>query len=145
MIKPMFSGLKHLFTLVFFLASSAPFLAQDPPSIKVRKSSNLAKVVLDNTTYKLVVMDRFGNPTEARILNYRLHIKLKRETKVFEGNSNFLTREMVNFLNGLNSATKIFFTELKAEEKEGHLTDLPDLIDTWFPDCSNCDKKRNRK
>jgi hypothetical protein len=141
----MCSSLKHLFTLVFLLTFSAPLWAQDPPSIKVRKSSNLAKVVLDNTSYKLVVMDRFGNPTEARILNYRLHIKLKRETKVFEGNSNFLTREMVNFLNGLNSATKIFITDLKAEEQEGHLTELPDLIDTWFPDCSNCDKKRNRK
>jgi len=141
----MYSGFKRLLLVISLLTQGMTLLAQDPPSIKVKKSSNLAKVAFDNTAYKLVVMDRFGNPTEARILNYRLHVKLKRETRVFEGNSNALTREMVNFLNGLNSATKIFFTDLKAEEKEGHLSDLPDLIETWFPDCSNCDKKRNRK
>ena len=140
----MYSGFKRLLLVLSLLTQGMTLLAQDPPSIKVKKSSNLAKVAFDNTTSKLVVMDRFGNPTEARILNYRLHVKLKRETRVFEGNSNSLTREMVNFLNGLNTATKIFFTDLKAEEREGHLSDLPDLIETWFPDCSNCDKKRNR-
>jgi hypothetical protein len=138
-------GLKHFLFLLCFFTQGFVLNAQDPPSIKVRKISNLAKVVLDNSNYKLVVIDRFGNPTEARILNYRLHLKLKRETKVFEGHSNSLSPEMISFLKGLNSATKIFFTDIKAEEEGGHLAELPDLIDTWFPDCSNCDKKRSRK
>lgn len=120
-------------------------LAQDSPSIKVRKESRLAKVVLDNSAYKLVVLDRYGNPTEARLMHYLLHVKTKRETRVFEGHTNALSREMVNYLNGLGSATKIFFTEIQAEEEGGHISNLPDLIETWFPDCSNCDKKRNRK
>ncbi len=131
------------FSIVFTINTS--LTAQETPSIKVRKSSNLAKVVLDNSAYRLVVIDRFGNPTEAKILNYRLHIKLKRNTRVFEGNSNSLTREMISVLNGLNDATKIFFTEIKAEEDEGHLISLPDLIEVWFPECGNCEKKRNRK
>ncbi len=141
----MFSCLKHLLLALSLITLSSVLKAQDPPSIKVRKSSNLAKAVFDNTSDKLIVMDRFGNPTESRILSYRLHIKLKRETKVFEGHSNSLTPEMMSFLKGLSSATKLFFTDIKAEEEGGHLTDLPDVIETWFPECGNCDKKRNRR
>lgn len=141
----MFNFLKYLLLLMGMLNTCPAVLAQDPPSIKVRKSSNLAKAVFDNTSDKLIVMDRFGNPTENRILFYRLHIKLKRETKVFEGHSNSLTPDMLNFLKGLSSATKLFFTDIKAEEEGGHLTELPDVVEAWFPECGNCDKKRNRK
>lgn len=141
----MFNSLKYLLLLMGMLIVCPAFLAQDPPSIKVRKSSNLAKAVFDNTSDQLIVMDRFGNPTESRILFYRLHIKLKRETKVFEGHSNRLTPDMLNVLKGLSSSTKLFFTDIKAEEEGGHLTELPDAIELWFPECGNCDKKRNRK
>ncbi|MBL7900461.1 MAG: hypothetical protein JNK73_00545 [Bacteroidia bacterium] len=141
----MFNSVKYLLLLMGMLNACVSLFAQDPPSIKVRKSSNLAKAVFDNTSDQLIVMDRFGNPTESRILYYRLHIKLKRETKVFEGHSNKLTSEMLNFLKGLSSSTKLFFTDIKAEEEEGgHLTELPDAIEIWFPECGNCDKKRNR-
>lgn len=137
------------YSLFFLLACCLIFpqkaWSQESPSIKVRKESRLAKVVLDNSAYKLIVIDRYGNPTEARLMHYLLHVKTKRETRVFEGHTNALSPEMVNYLNGLGSATKIFFTEIQAEEEGGHLSALPDLIETWFPDCSNCEKKRNRK
>ncbi len=136
--------LKALMFVFALLVTTAPVLAQEPPSIKVRKSANLAKAVFDNTSDRLLVMDRFGNPTEARILYFRLHVKLKRETRVFEGHSNKLTTEMLNCLKGLNNATQLFFTNIKAEEEGGHLTELPDAIEVWFPECGNCDKKRNR-
>ncbi len=77
--------LKLLFISALTLVQFQTILAQETPSIKVRKSSNLAKVVLDNTNYKLVVFDRFGNPTESRILHYKLYVKLKTKTKLFEG------------------------------------------------------------
>lgn len=138
-------GRKQLFVCLALAAQPLVHQAQEPPSIKVKKTSNLAKVWLDNSAYKLVVIDRFGNPTEAKILSYRLYVKLKNDTKVFEGYSNFLTRDMVTFLNKLDRANKIFFTELKVEDENGHVIDMPDLIDTWFPECGNCDKKRNRR
>jgi hypothetical protein len=131
------------------LSLSAPFIqdsfAQETPSIRVRKSSNLAKAVFDNTTYALVVFDRFGNPTETKILYYQLHVKLKRETRVFEVHSNVLSADAIRFLNGLNSSTKLFFTQIKAEEEGGHVTELPDAIETWFPQCTNCDKSKKRR
>ena len=118
------------------------FLAQEPETIRFKKESNLVKAVFDNTDPKLFAVDRFGNPRENRILSYKLYVKTKKETKQFEGSSNTLSGEMLNYLNKLKSATKIFFTEITVEDEAGHPLKLPDVIDTWFPDCKNCEPKK---
>jgi hypothetical protein len=88
------------------------------------------------------VIDRFGNPRENKIISYKLYIKNKRETKEFVGYNNSLSSDMMNYLKKQTTATKIFFTEVSAEDDDGHLVRLPDVIETWFPDCKNCEKKR---
>lgn len=118
--------------------------AQEPQTIRVRKESNLVKAVFDNTETRLFAVDRFGNPRENKILTYKLYVKGKRETKEFTGYGNRLNAEMIKYLNKQSSATKIFFTEISAEEGDGHVVKLPDIIETWFPDCQNCDKKSRR-
>ena len=118
--------------------------AQEPQTIRVRKESNLVKAVFDNTETRLFAVDRFGNPRENKILTYKLYIKGKRETKEFSGYGNRLNAEMIKYLNKQSTATKIFFTEISAEEEDGHIVKLPDIIETWFPDCENCDKKKRR-
>lgn len=133
------------FKLLFlFTLGIAPFLAfsQEPQTIKFRRESNLVKVVFDVTESKLFVIDRFGNPRENKIASYKLYVKAKRETKEFNGYGNTLNPEMIKYLNKQNKATKIFFTEISAIEDDGHLTKLPDVIDTWFPDCANCERKK---
>lgn len=67
--------------------------------------------------------------------------KEKKSTKKFAGYSNTLTPEMLKELKSLKRATKIFFTNIKVNGDDEHLVDLPDVIDTWFPDCANCIKK----
>lgn len=113
--------------------------AQEPETIKFKKESNLVKVVFDNTDPRLFVVDRFGNPRENKVLSYKLYVKNKKETKEFEGFSNNLSGEMINYLNKQKSATKLFFTEIIVEDESGHPLKLPDAIDTWFPDCKNCE------
>lgn len=113
---------------------------EEPQVIKIKKESNLVKAVFDNTDLRLITIDRFGNPKENKIVSYTLYVKLKKETKVFNGFNNALNGEMINFLNKLNSATKIFFTEINAEDDDKHLVKLPDVVETWFPDCRNCEK-----
>ncbi len=134
---------------LFYLFLSVPItsvIAQEPQTIRIKKESNLAKAVLDNTQHKLIVVDRFGNPKENRIVSYKLYVKTNRETKEFQGFSNSLTPEMVSFLNKQKDASKIFFTEISAKEDDAHLVKLPDVIERWFPDCNNCEpvKKRRR-
>jgi len=117
--------------------------AQEPVgTIKVKRDQNLVKAVFDNVEYKLMAIDRFGNPKENTFASYTLWIKEKKATKKFVGYSNTLTPEMLKELKSLKRATKIFFTNIKVNGDDEHLVDLPDVIDTWFPDCTNCIKKK---
>lgn len=120
----------------------AVLAAQEPQTIKIKRESNLSKAVFEVTESKLLVIDRFGNPKENKILSYKFYVKGKKETKEFSGYSNKLNHEMISYLNKQSAATKIFFTEISAEDDNGHIVKLPDVIDVWFPDCKNCEKKK---
>ncbi len=112
--------------------------AQEPKTIKVKKESNLVKAVFDNTEFKLIVVDRFGNPKDNKIASFKLYVKTKKDTKEFQGFSNSLSPEMIKYLNKLKKSAKLFFTEINVEEDDTHLIKLPDTIDQWFPNCENC-------
>jgi hypothetical protein len=127
------------------LFAAEPLLAQEPGTIRIKKESNLTKAVLDNTEGRLMVVDRFGNPRENKIASYKLYVKNSRETKEFQGRSNQLSPEMLQYLNKQSSAVKIFFTEITAVDDDEHLQKLPDVIETWFPDCKNCEPAKRRK
>lgn len=118
---------------------------EEPKTIRIKKESNLVKAVFDNTELRLMAIDRFGNPKENKIVSYQLWIKGKGDAKPLMGYSNSLTSEMVSALKRQNKATKIFFTEITVEEDDSHLVKLPDVIETWFPDCANCDKDKRRR
>ncbi len=128
-----------LFILLF---CGIKLYAQEPvQTIKVKREQNIVKAVFDNTEYRLFAVDRFGNPRENEIVSYVLWIKESKGTKKFVGESNTLTPEMLKELRKLKKATKIFFTNIKVKADDEHIADLPDVIDTWFPDCKDCLKK----
>jgi hypothetical protein len=137
------------FLLVLFAGlSMAQGLAQEEPTtIRVKKESNLSKAVLDNTENRLFVVDRFGNPTKNEIIEYMLTVKSARDTRSFRGYSNSLTPEMVKYLNRQKSAVKIFFTSISAKDDNDHAVKLPDVIETWVPECGNCEgvSRQNRR
>lgn len=128
---------------IFLLFVSGKIISQENiGTIKVKREQNLVKAVFDNTEYKLFAVDRFGNPRENEFSSYSLWIKEKRTVKEFKGNSNTLTPDMLKELKSLKKATKIFFTNIMVRADDDHLVQLPDVIDTWFPDCSNCLKEK---
>lgn len=111
-------------------------------TFKIKREQNLVKSVFDNIEYKLIPIDRFGNPREENeVVSYVLWIKEKKTTKKFIGSSNGLSPEMLKELKTLKKAAKIFFTQIKVKGDDDHLVDMPDVIDTWFPDCKNCTNK----
>jgi hypothetical protein len=135
---------KHfLCTVIILFAALIP--AQEPATIRVKRESALVKAVFDNTQMSLMAIDRFGNPRENKIVSYKLYVKAKRETKEFEGYSNSLTGEMIAYLNKQPRAVKIFFTGITVRDENDHLLKLPDLIETWFPDCGNCEKGKGKR
>ena len=124
-----------------FLFSYNESYAQEPGVIKVKKESNLVKAIFDNVDLKLMAVDRFGNPRDNQITSYKLWIKGKGDAKMFVGYSNSLSPEIIKELNKLKKAAKIFFTEIQVKDDNEHLLNLPDVVDTWFPNCKNCDNK----
>lgn len=126
---------------VFLLGTASVGYSQETPTIKVKKESNLKKAVFENTERKLIILDRFGNPRDNKVVAYKLYVKNKKSTKEFSGYSNTLTPEMVSYLNKQKNASKIFFTEIMVMDDNEHLVQMPDVIETWFPDCTNCLKK----
>jgi hypothetical protein len=112
-------------------------------TFKIKREQNLVKCVFDNIDYKLTPIDKYGNPKENEIVSYNLWIKEKKSTKKFVGYSNTLTPEMLKELKTQKRAVKIFFTNIKVKTDDDHLADLPDVIDTWFPDCKNCSNKKD--
>jgi hypothetical protein len=127
------------FILFSFFVTYNVSNAQEPNVIKIKKESNLVKAVFDNVDLKLMAVDRFGNPRDNQITSYKLWIKGKGDAKGYQGFSNSLTPEMIKELNKLKKAAKIFFTEIQVKDENDHLQKLPDVVETWFPNCKNCD------
>ena len=129
------------FVVLSFILCLENAIAQEPKVIKIKKESDLVKVVFDNVDLRLMAIDRFGNPRDNKIVSYKLFIKSAKETKEFTGFNNSLSGEMVNTLNSFKKAVKIFFTDIMVNDDNDHLLKLPDVIDVWFPNCKNCSNK----
>ncbi len=135
----------RFFILTFVFFQVAFSFAQEPKTIRVKKESNLAKAVFDNVDLRLMPIDIYGNPKENSIVNYKLYVKNKKETKEFTGYSNQLTSEMINYLNKQTKSVKLFFTEISVKDDSEHLIKLPDVIDVWFPKCNNCNQGKGKR
>ncbi len=131
-------NIKFIFYIFIFCANISVAQTTQPNTIKVKKESKLAKASFDNTVPALMVIDRYGNVVDNKIVSFKLYIKSKKETKEFSGFTKNLTGEMINYLNKTKSASKLFFSEIKVLDENEHLVDLPDLIEVWFPNCKNC-------
>lgn len=137
----------HSLLLVGFLFISHSFLCQETEevkSIKVKKENLFSKAAFDETNYKVIAFDRYGNPHEQAIKSFS--IVYSEGKNVFEaavtGNT-FPEKTIKFFTKTRTSATKICLIKLKAQDKDGHIEDLPDLCDILlFPDCKKVNKHK---
>jgi uncharacterized protein YneR len=129
---------------IAFLLTFSWIHSQEPQSIRVKKEQDLVKVFFDNSDMRLTPIDRFGNVRDNKVKSFRLWIKGK-ELKSFSGFDNALSADMIRELNAQKKAVKIYFTEIRVEDDNGHLIQLPDLYETWFPDCAGCGPAKKKK
>ncbi len=129
-----------------FLLGAFPVSAQTESenTIKVRKVEQLVKAEYDNTNYKLTAVDRFGNLKENAVQSFEIHYTLRGERHKYISYSNQLTDEMLKNLGKIKEAQEIYFTNIKAEDDNGHLIQLPELPYMHFPDCPKNKKKKSR-
>lgn len=122
---------------------NAPCLyAQQPETIKIQKQEPFLKAEFDETNYKVVALDRYGNPHEDAIQSFV--ITYGEGKNIYEapvkGNT-FPERTIHFFTKKRKTATKVCLIKIVAEDKDGHLQNLPDLCEiVLFPDCKNTQK-----
>lgn len=137
--------MKTVFAIICLLAANliAAQENNEVKSIKVKKEQLLVKAAFDESEFKVIAFDRYGNPHEKAIKSFSIEYndgKGNYEAKVvgntFPDNTiRFLTKKRAE-------ATKICLTKIKAEDKDGHPEDLPDLCGiVIFPDCKKTGHK----
>jgi hypothetical protein len=110
--------------------------SQEPATITIVKQSNLAKAIYDNVDYKLIAEDRFGNIVDHAIKSFEIHyVEKKKKLRILKSYNETLSPEMLEEFKKLKEAKKIFFTNIMAEDENGSLIRLPDVIEMQFPDC----------
>ena len=141
--------MKQHFYILFFAASviaSSPLLSQERPvqTIKIKKENLFVKAAFDETEYKVIAFDKYGNPHEQAIKSFSICYKDGKTAYEAPVVGNTFPDKTIKFLTKKRStATKICLTKLKAENKDGHMEDLPDLCDiVIFPDCKKVSKNK---
>ncbi|MCF8424738.1 MAG: hypothetical protein K9H41_10370 [Bacteroidia bacterium] len=137
----------HYLLFISFLLGYAFCYAQeqeDVKIIKIKKEKLFVKAAFDDTEFKVIAFDRYGNPHEQAIKSFTILYNEKKTNYEAAVVGNTFPKKTINFLTKKKKlATKICLTKLKAEDKDGHMEDLPDLCDiVIFPDCKKVNKNR---
>lgn len=117
---------------------------EEVKSIKIKKEDLFTKAAFSEADYKVIALDRYGNPHENAIKSFTILYKEGKNTYEAPVSGNTFPVNTINFLTKKkDTATKICLTKLKAENMDGHIEDLPDLCDiVIFPDCKKTQKHK---
>lgn len=138
--------IQHLLFISFLFVYGSSY-SQDQEEvqiIKIKKEKLFVKAAFDDTEFKVIAFDRYGNPHEQAIKSFSILYNEKKTNYEAAVIGNTFPKKTINFLTKKKKlATKICLTKLKAEDKHGHMEDLPDLCDiVIFPDCKKVNKTR---
>lgn len=127
-------------SLITCLYSASTVFSQESnevQTIKVKKEKLFTKAAFDDTEFKVIAFDKYGNPHEQAIKSFSIFYKEGKTSYLAPVEGNTFPKKTIDFLTKKKKeATKICLTNLKAEDKDGHIEDLPDLCDiVIFPDC----------
>lgn len=142
MKKTLLNGL--FFSFIFTSLISWSQEKEGVKTIKIEKEKLFVKAAFDETEYKVIAFDRYGNPHEQAIKSFTIVYKEDKTSYQAPVEGNTFPKKTINFLTKKKKlATKICLTNLKAQDKEGHEEDLPDLCDiVIFPDCKKVNKTK---
>ncbi len=140
------TSIQHLLFIGFLFCYHSSFSQEqeDVKIIKIKKEKLFVKAAFDDTEFKVIAFDRYGNPHEQAIKSFTILYSEKKTNYEAAVVGNTFPLKTINFLTKKKKlATKICLTKLKAEDKDGHIEDLPDLCDiVIFPDCKKVNKNR---
>lgn len=132
-------------SLLFFLFCGSIVFSQEQKevqTIKIKKEKLFVKAAFDDTEFKVIAFDRYGNPHEEAIKSFTVFYMENNKSYQAPVDGNTFPKKTIDFLTKKKKeATKICLINLKAADNEGHIEDLPDLCDiVIFPDCKKVKK-----
>lgn len=138
--------LKILFILICFIKTTL-FYSQNSSSvtkIKIKKEKIYVKAAFDESNYRVIAFDKFGNPHENAIKSFNIFYKEGNKSYQTSVEGNTFPKKTIDFLTKKKkSATKICLTKLKVSDEDNHIEELPDLCDiVIFPNCKKVNQNR---
>lgn len=131
------------FFLVLFSYST---FSQEVEKIKIKKEDTFFKAEFDETNYKVIALDKYGNPYQEVIKSFDITFQDSEghfETSIV---GNKFPDKTVKYLKNRKRATNICLKKIVAQDEEGHIQSLPDKCGILFyPDCKNCDPNKKKK
>ena len=118
---------------------------EDVEKIKVKKENPFVRAEFDETNYKVIALDKYGNPHENVVKSFVITFQ---DTKghfktAIVGNT--FPAQTIKYLKKREKATSLCLKEIVAEDSEGHIQSVPDKCGVLFyPDCKNCDPKSKK-
>ena len=137
-------NLLNVLLIIFFFFCSAVFSQETEgvQTIKVKKESLFTKAGFDESEFKVIAFDKYGNPHEQAIKSFSIMYSDGKSSYVLNVEGNTFPKQTIDFLTKKRKeATKICLCKLKAADDNGHTEDLPPLCDiVIFPDCKKIHK-----
>ena len=133
---------QFVFTLVLFLPSFSSF-SQEVSKITIKREDTFFKAEFDETNYKVIALDKYGNPHENVIKSFVItyqdtkgHFECPVTGNTFPKNTiKYLTKER-------KKVTNCCLKNIVAQDDEGHIQSLPDKCGVLiYPDCKGCKTK----
>jgi len=137
---------KHISLVVILtIIFSATCFSQEVEKIKIKKEDPFFKAEFDETNYKVIALDKYGNPHENVIKSFKITFQDTQghfESKVV---GNTFPEKTIKYLKKRTRATNLCLKEIVAEDTDGHVQSLPDKCGVLiYPDCKNCDPNKKK-
>ncbi len=144
-----FGIMKFLFKIsASFILCLSSFISfsQEVEKIKIKKEDTYFKAEFDETNYKVIALDKYGNPYQEVVKSFDITFQDTEghfETSIV---GNVIPEKTVKYLKNRKRATSLCFKKIVAQDEEGHIQSLPDKCGVLiYPDCKNCDPNKKTK
>lgn len=132
---------------LFFVFYLLPFsvLSQEVEKIKIKKEDPFLKAEYDETNYRVIALDKYGNPYENVVKSFVITFQDLTGQYKTEVTGNTIPEKTIKYLKSRKKATNLCLKQIVAQDEDGHIQSLPDRCGVLFyPDCKGC-KTNNLK
>ena len=135
-----------LLTAICLLPTYTLFSQEEIEKIKVKKENPFVMADFDETKYKVIALDKYGNPHEDVVQSFVVSFQDSKGHFKLAVVGNTFPEKTIKYLKKRERATNLCIKEIQAIDSEGHPQIVPDKCGILiYPDCKNCDPNKSKK